>query len=100
MPGEYTLSSSLARIINEMTGEGRTLWASQSLNVGDTGIAGLTLTMQPGVRMSGRVEFRSASGVTNQPSQRQVITLQPIRAERLADTSGDRAARWRVPLRR
>ena len=37
--------------------------------------------MQPGVRTSGRVEFRSASGVTNQPSQRQVITLFPIRAE-------------------
>ena len=48
-PGEYTLSSSLARLTNELKGEGRVLWASQSLNVGDTGIAGLTLTMQPGV---------------------------------------------------
>ena len=26
-----------------MTGEGQDLWASQSLNVGDTGIAGLTI---------------------------------------------------------
>lgn len=80
-PGEYTLSSSLARLTNELKGEGWVLWASQSLDVGDTGIAGLTLTMQPGVPMSGRVEFRSASGVSSQPSQRQVIFLFPVRAE-------------------
>ncbi len=80
-PGEYTLSSSLARLTNELKGEGQVLWASQSLNVGDTGIAGLTLTMQPGVRASGRVEFRTASGIANQPPQRQVIVVFPIRAD-------------------
>jgi hypothetical protein len=80
-PGEYTLSSSLARLTNELKSEGQVLWASQLLNVGDTGIAGMTMTMQPGVRMSGRVEFRSASGIVNQPSQRQVIFMGPIRAE-------------------
>jgi hypothetical protein len=80
-PGEYTLSSSLVRLTNELTGEGRVLWASQSLNVSDTGIARLTLTMQPGVQTSGRVEFRSASGVANLPSQRQVLVLFPIRVE-------------------
>jgi hypothetical protein len=69
------------RDFNETTGGGRILWASQSVEVGDTGIAGLTIAMQPGVPLSGSVEFRSASGVTNKPSQRQVIYLRPIRAE-------------------
>ena len=80
-PGDYTLSSSLAMLTNEVTGEGKPLWASQSLNVGDTGVAGLTLTMQPGVRTSGRMEFKSASGTASKPAQRQVLTLQPVRAQ-------------------
>ena len=71
----------MRRDFNEMTGAGRILWASQSVEVGDTAITGLAIAMQPGVPMSGSVEFRSASGVTNKPSQRQVISLRPIRAE-------------------
>jgi len=80
-PGDYTLSSSLALLANEVTGEGKPLWASQALTVGDTGVAGLTMTMQPGVRTSGRMEFRSASGAASRPTQRQVLTLQPVRAQ-------------------
>ena len=80
-PGEYLLTGSLTRIVNEATYEGQPLWASQSLTVGDTGIAGVTITMQPGVRASGTLEFRGASAATDKPSQRQVIFLQPVRAE-------------------
>jgi hypothetical protein len=80
LPGEYTLSSTLALIINESMGEGQSLWASQALSVGEKGIANLTITMQPGLPMSGRVEFRSTSGTTNRPSARQFLSLQPIGA--------------------
>ena len=79
-PGEYALSA-LALLGNEMTGEGKPVWASQSLNVGDTGVTGLTITMQPGVRASGRMEFKSTSGTASQPTQRQVFSLQPVRAQ-------------------
>jgi hypothetical protein len=79
-PGEYVLSSSLAMVVDETRGEGWTLWASQSLSVEDTGLTGLTMTMQPGVPVSGRVEFRGSTGAAGAPSQRQVLSLQPLRA--------------------
>jgi protocatechuate 3,4-dioxygenase beta subunit len=80
VPGDYTLSSALPMLTSEATGEGRPLWVTQPLSVGDTGVAGLTLAMQPGVRMSGHVEFKSAAGLVNRPSQRHVLNLQPLNA--------------------
>jgi hypothetical protein len=80
VPGDYVLSSAVLRVANEATGEGRPLWASQPVNVGETGLTGLMLAMQPGVRMTGRVEFKSSSGVVNRPSQRQTLNLQPLSA--------------------
>ncbi len=97
-PGEYLLNSWVRRDFNEMTGEGRVLWASQSLEVGDTGIAGLAMAMQPGVRterqrgIQKRV-WRHEQAIATPGDQ----PAADSRGE-LADASGGRAARWRVPL--
>jgi hypothetical protein len=79
-PGEYTLHSELILDFNERTGEGRRLWALRSLSVGDKGISGLNITLQPGVRVNGSVEFRNASGVTSGPSTRVPIVFIPVGA--------------------
>ena len=78
-PGEYVLSSALVRMASETTGEGRSLSAKQQIAVGDSDITGLTLLLQPGVKMSGRVEFTNLSG--NRPTGRHLVTPQPIRAD-------------------
>jgi protocatechuate 3,4-dioxygenase beta subunit len=80
-PGDYVLSSSLAIVDNETAGEGRPFWATQPLSVGDADVAGLSLTMQPGVPISGRVEFEGVTDVTNGPLPRQFVSLQPIGAQ-------------------
>jgi protocatechuate 3,4-dioxygenase beta subunit len=80
-PGEYLLTGSVWLDFNETTGAGRILWASQSLGVGDKDIAGLTVTLQPGVPVSGSVVFRGPAGITDKPPQRQVVTLQPVGAQ-------------------
>jgi hypothetical protein len=78
-PGEYVLSSSLVVQPNDSTGEaGRSLSATQQIAVGDSDITGLDLLLQPGVKMSGRVEFTNASA--NRPAGRHVVSLQPIYA--------------------
>lgn len=79
-PGEYRLSSQLAVIANEQAGQGRTMWASQPLAVGDIDVAGLTLTMQPGIPISGRQEFRRGPAVVSPPTERRVVSLRPIQA--------------------
>lgn len=78
-PDDYILRSTILLDVNESTGEGRPLWASQPLSVGDTGVSDLTIVMQPGVRTSGRVEFKDASAA-DRPAGRLVLNLQPIRA--------------------
>ena len=78
-PGEYALSSSLVVQPNETTGEaGRSLSARQQVVVGDSDITGLNVLLQPGVKMSGRVEFTNASA--NRPTAVQRVLTQPIRA--------------------
>jgi hypothetical protein len=80
-PGEYTLSGSSLLDVNDTTGEGRQLWTSQSLSVGDAGVTGLTIAMRPGISTSGRVEFRNAAGIVANPAGRQTISLQPFGAQ-------------------
>jgi protocatechuate 3,4-dioxygenase beta subunit len=80
-PEEYLLSSQLMLLTSEQTGQGRALWASQPLAVGDADVTGLTITMQPGIPISGRAEFKSGSSVVSAPPQRKVVLLQPIRAQ-------------------
>jgi len=77
-PGQYTLSTVRLQPENELTGQGRPLWATQQVTVADADISGLAIAMQPGVSVSGRVEFRDGS---TRPAQRQIVTLQPFRAQ-------------------
>jgi hypothetical protein len=80
-PGDYTLRSSLAVVTNETNGEGVALWASVPLSVTEDGIAELGLTMQPGVPMSGHVEFKGLSSGEARPAQRHMLNLQPVGAQ-------------------
>ncbi len=75
-PGEYTLIAAWMQY-DESTSAGRILSAAQPVVVGDSDLTGLTLTLQPGVSVSGRVEFKGAAG---RPTQRLSVNLQPIRA--------------------
>jgi hypothetical protein len=79
-PGQFELTGLVDRGVNRSTGEGQPLWARLPLDVTERGISDLTVTLQPGVPISGREEFRSASGPAPVPPERKVITLQPIRA--------------------
>jgi hypothetical protein len=76
-PGEYVLRTALVSG-SDSTGEGLSLWAAQPLTVGDTDLAGLAVTLQPGVRVSGRVEFRDAPGMVPSAPERIVVGLRPI----------------------
>lgn len=78
-PDDYILRSTILLDVNEATGEGRPLWASQPLSIGDDGVSDLTVVMQPGVRVSGRVEFKDAVAATAS-TERLFFSLQPIRA--------------------
>jgi hypothetical protein len=79
-PGEYELRS-VMMTGSETTGEGTALWAAEPLAVGDAGVSGVTVTMRPGIRISGRVEFAGAAGPGLPTSQRMVVSLQPIGAQ-------------------
>jgi protocatechuate 3,4-dioxygenase beta subunit len=79
-PGDYRLGSQLAFFTDERIGQGRTLWASQPLTVGDTDLAGLAITMQPGIPIAGRQEFRRGSAAASPPTGRRIMSLRPIQA--------------------
>jgi hypothetical protein len=79
-PGEYELRS-VMMTGSETTGEGTALWAAEPLAVGDAGVTGITVTMRPGIRISGRVEFSGAAGPGLPTSQRMVVSLQPLGAQ-------------------
>lgn len=78
-PDDYILRSTILLDMNEATGEARPLWTSQPLSVGEVGVSDVTLVMQPGVRASGRIEFKDAAEA-ERPSGRLVLNLQPLRA--------------------
>ena len=77
-PGEYVLSAAFSDV-NERTREGRVLSAVQQLAVGDTDIAGLTLTMQPGARVLGRVEFSNPAS-SGRPTMPLIVSISPVRS--------------------
>lgn len=56
-----------------------TFWASQAVSVGDSDVAGVSLTLRTGSRLTGRVEFE---GTQTPPVpdqiQRMSVTLQPL----------------------
>jgi hypothetical protein len=79
-PGQYSLN---ATFIPEQAvragGDAPTsLWVSQPVTVGDTDITGLAVTMRPGLRVSGRVEYKGAPPPPDSPPL--TVVLQPLGA--------------------
>lgn len=61
MPGEYRLSAAFSYGDDPTGGENISLWAAGTVSVGDEPVSGITLTMRPGVTISGRVVFEGAA---------------------------------------
>jgi hypothetical protein len=78
-PGEYMLKSSLIVISTSESSCTLCLWTAQPVTVGDADVTGLAVTMRPGIRVSGRVEFKG-SGSTPPSTGRRSINLRPIGA--------------------
>ncbi|HEX5214045.1 MAG TPA: carboxypeptidase-like regulatory domain-containing protein [Vicinamibacterales bacterium] len=80
--GQYTLQAT--RVIYEGADPANpepTLWAAQSITVGETDVTGLNVAMRPGLRLRGRVEFKSSPGVAPESNPSQVdLHLRPIGA--------------------
>ena len=80
-PGQYSLRA--ARVILEPgdpVNPEPTLWTAQTVSVGDTDLTGLNVMMRPGLRIAGRMEFKSAPGASP-PARPQVdLMLRPIGA--------------------
>jgi hypothetical protein len=78
-PGEYDLTVAWGKDVDIGAGTGQPFWASERVSIGDAGVEDLEIVMRPGVRVSGRAEFK---GLTTPPQlpQRHVMNLQPVRA--------------------
>jgi hypothetical protein len=79
-PGEYTLKITLIELDTTTSSCRSCLWTEQPLTVGDAEIIGLALTMRPGIRVSGRIEFKG-SGTKPQLPARSSINLRPVGAQ-------------------
>jgi hypothetical protein len=75
--GQYVLSSTYVMYPNANDHvAAASMWARQPLSVGDRDVTGLTLSMRPAIRISGRVEYRGGSP----PEGRRQVMLWPLNA--------------------
>ena len=74
-PGPYIVRSV---VMNQATGTTLelALWAQQPIMVGDSDLSNVTLALKPGVRVSGRVEFKGAAAMPRW--ERPFVVLQPV----------------------
>jgi hypothetical protein len=79
-PGSYVLSAALTAFATPTSPE-VSLWAAQPIAVGERDIGGVTVTLRPGIRVSGRVEFRGATSMPSSSTQRISVSLRPVTAE-------------------
>ena len=78
-PGPYVLRST--RFTPERPAAADvTLWETRPLTIGESDVTGLAITLKPGISVSGRMEFRSASGAELQCGERCRIVLRPLGA--------------------
>jgi hypothetical protein len=93
-PGQYTLKALLADTASPNTPNSVdvSLWAAQPLTVGDSDLTGLAVSMKPGIRVSGRVEFKNLTGAPSLDCPRCVIILRPIGAQSWRSFPGRPAA--------
>jgi hypothetical protein len=80
MPGEYQLSSAFSYGDSRTGEENISLWARATVSVGDEPIAGLTVTMRPGVTYSGRVVFEGSPDPVPPMEGTIPVSLQPAGA--------------------
>jgi hypothetical protein len=83
--GGMMVSTSIAQgAARPATPPGDTLWAEQALSVGDRSVAGVSMTLAKGVRVSGRFEF---DGTSQPPApdamERSIVSLSPAGGRRL-----------------
>ena len=81
-PGAYTLKATvwMDDASAPERGLGSTLWTTQPLNVRDSDVGDIALTMKPGIRVSGRVQFKDADKTIPEIAPRIPITLRPLGA--------------------
>lgn len=81
-PGSYRLKTELNVLDGPDRGDADiSLGASQPVAVGEDGVTGLSISLTPGTRVRGRVEFRDAAESPLTTSVRMVIGLQPLGGE-------------------
>jgi hypothetical protein len=79
-PGTYTVNSALM-VQATQTAPDVSLWMSQPITIGQADVTGLTLTLTPGIRVSGRVAFKGGAAPAGTPMERMSVILRPIGAE-------------------
>src|SRR3954466_6624487 len=111
-PGQYALTAAVA-IRETSDTAGVSLWGTQPLAVADKDIRGISIALQPGIRVRGRVEFTDASSARPGETPALDILLIPVAAsgiwrtnfghvaagETSFVTGGDPPGRYMVSLR-
>jgi hypothetical protein len=90
-PGQYALTGMFVR--DDPRSSDSALWVAQPLVVGESDIDDLALTMRPGARVSGRVEFTTA-GSGSPDATRFRVHLRPIGAQSWRPSQGPVGADW------
>ena len=90
-PGQYTLKATF--VPDEATRSGPALWTAQPVTVGERDLDDLTVTMEPGARVSGRVEFTAAGSTASDP-RRFRVSLRPIGAQTWRPSPGAVGPDW------
>jgi hypothetical protein len=80
-PGQYELQAWFVPAETaDVTTNSQPLWAAEPLAVGDSDMTGVVVQLKSGLRLRGRVEFKSASGVAPAPPPSTFVHLQPLGA--------------------
>jgi hypothetical protein len=92
-PGQYMLTAALVTYERPDSGiPDVSLWAAQPLTVSDSNLTDLAVVLQPGIRVSGRIEFRGSPLSVAPSPQNGMVNLRPIGAQRWRTSSGRLAA--------
>jgi hypothetical protein len=93
-PGQYTLKAAFVPGGTPTPDPATALWAVQPVAIGERDVDDLVVTMRPGARVSGRVEFTGAAGSTAPDPGRVRVHLRPIGAQTWRPSQGPAAADW------
>ncbi len=91
-PGQYLVKTSLVPNWETSDPGEVPMWATHALTVGEADITGLAVAMKPGIRVSGRVEFKGWTGSAMPSSAYATVMLRPIGAGSWRPSRGRLAA--------